>query len=90
MSVGTPVVASGRGGSGEYLRDGENSLLVDPDAGPGALAGAVERLAEDESMRERVRAGGLETAAEIDQDSWHAALERLLEDAAAETARGDA
>ena len=29
MAVGTPVVASGRGGSAEYLRDGENCLLFD-------------------------------------------------------------
>ena len=30
MGSGCPVVATGRGGSGEYLRDGENCLLVPP------------------------------------------------------------
>ena len=33
MACGTPVVASGRGGSGEYLEDGENCLLFDVEAG---------------------------------------------------------
>ena len=31
MARGRPVVASGRGGSGEYLRDGENALIASPD-----------------------------------------------------------
>ena len=47
MAVGTPVVATGRGGSAEYLRDGENCLLADPDVGPDALAAAVRRLASE-------------------------------------------
>lgn len=33
MAMGTPVVATGRGGSGEYLRDGENCVLFDSEAG---------------------------------------------------------
>lgn len=81
MAVGTPVVASGRGGSGEYLRDGENSLLFDVDSGPGALAEAVSRLAHDRDLRSRLRAGGLTTTEELDEDLWYAAVERLLEDA---------
>jgi glycogen(starch) synthase len=90
MAVGTPVVASGRGGSGEYLRDGENSLLVDVDAGPGALAGAVSRLAGDEALRARLRLGGLKTAGEIDEDEWHVAVERLLREPAAGASSGEA
>ena len=31
MARGRPVVATGRGGSGEYLRDGENCMLFDAD-----------------------------------------------------------
>jgi glycosyltransferase involved in cell wall biosynthesis len=61
MGVGRPVVATGRGGSGEYLRDGENALLFDAED-PQELARQVTRLAEDEALRERLRAGGLETA----------------------------
>jgi glycogen synthase len=62
MAVGLLVVASGRGGSSEYLSDGENCLLADPDAGPGPLADALLRLAGDAELRLRLRAGGLSTA----------------------------
>jgi len=62
MGVGRPVVGTGRGGSGEYLRDGVNALLFDSED-PAALAEQVTRLAEDEALRERLRANGLETAA---------------------------
>jgi glycosyltransferase involved in cell wall biosynthesis len=61
MAVGRPVVATGRGGSGEYLRDGRNALLFDAED-PRALAAQVIRLADDEGLRERLRAGGLDTA----------------------------
>ena len=43
MACGTPVVATGTGGSAEYLRDGENCLLVPP-GDADALAAAVARL----------------------------------------------
>jgi glycosyltransferase involved in cell wall biosynthesis len=83
MAVGRPVVATGRGGSGEYLRDGENALLFDPDAGPGALAAAVRRLADDPDLRARLRAGGLATAGRLDVRSFDEAVEDALERAVA-------
>ena len=61
MARGRPVVATGRGGSGEYLRDGENALLFDAED-PLDLAAKLTRLAEDPALRARLRAGGLETA----------------------------
>lgn len=61
MARGRPVVASGRGGSGEYLRDGENCLLADPDR-PRDVATAVRRLADDPKLRARIVEGGLATA----------------------------
>jgi glycogen synthase len=61
MGIGRPVVATGRGGSGEYLRDGDNALLFDAED-PGALAAQVTRLASGEALRGRLRAGGLQTA----------------------------
>lgn len=67
MSVGRPVIATGRGGSGEYLSDLENCLIFDPDAGPPALAAAVTRLADDPALRERLVAGGHATAAELEE-----------------------
>jgi glycosyltransferase involved in cell wall biosynthesis len=61
MAIGRPVVATGRGGSGEYLRDGENALLFDAED-PAALAAQITRLANDAPLRERLRSAGLETA----------------------------
>jgi glycogen(starch) synthase len=61
MGRGRPVVATGRGGSGEYLRDGENSVLFAA-GDAGGLAGALRRLASDPSLRARLRDGGLATA----------------------------
>jgi glycosyltransferase involved in cell wall biosynthesis len=83
MSVGRPVVATGTGGSGEYLRDGENSLLFDPEAGAPALAAVLQRLADEPELRERLRVGGEETVARLERDSFELAVERLCERAAA-------
>jgi glycosyltransferase involved in cell wall biosynthesis len=82
MSVGRPVVATGTGGSGEYLRDGENSLLFDPEAGAPALAAALRRLADEPELRERLRRGGAETVERLERDSFELAVERLCERAA--------
>ena len=79
MAAGTPVVASGRGGSGEYLRDGENSLIFDPDEGPGALAAAVRRLADEPEVRDRLRVGGLATADGLDPRGFERAVAEELE-----------
>jgi glycosyltransferase involved in cell wall biosynthesis len=86
MARGRPVVASGRGGSGEYLRDGENCLLMDPDE-PGSLASTLRRLAADGALRSRLRAGGLATARLHTEQVFNEAVEHALLDAAG-VARG--
>jgi glycosyltransferase involved in cell wall biosynthesis len=68
MACGVPVIATGTGGSADYLRDGVNALLV-PRDDPAALADAVGRLAEDAVLRARLAAGGRATA------EAHAAVE---------------
>jgi glycogen(starch) synthase len=80
MAVGRPVVATGTGGSGEYLRDGENCLLVPPDD-PDRLADAVQRLGDDAALRKRLRAGGHETAATYTDAEFNRALARSAEEA---------
>jgi glycosyltransferase involved in cell wall biosynthesis len=62
MAVGLLVVASGRGGSAEYLDDGANCLLADPDGGAEPLAAALRRLADEPELRARLREAGLRTA----------------------------
>jgi glycosyltransferase involved in cell wall biosynthesis len=82
MSVGRPVVATGTGGSAEYLRDEENCLLVEP-GDAAALAAAVRRLAEDADLRARVVEGGRATAAQYSAAAFDAAVADALEAAAA-------
>ena len=62
MAVGRPVVATGTGGSAEYLERGVNCLLHAP-ADPAGLAAAVHRLAGDRDLRRRLREAGFATAA---------------------------
>jgi glycosyltransferase involved in cell wall biosynthesis len=78
MGIGRPVIATGRGGSGEYLREGENALLFDAED-PAALAAQVTRLAADEALRERLRAGGLETARRHTAAAHDARVTAILE-----------
>jgi glycogen synthase len=61
MATGRPVVATGRGGSGEYLVDGVNALLY-PAGEATELAECVRRLAADPALRSSLRQAGLETA----------------------------
>jgi glycosyltransferase involved in cell wall biosynthesis len=83
MAVGAPVVASGRGGSAEFLRERENCLIFDPDRGGEALAAAIRELADDPALRERLRTGGFETSERLTVDAYDEAIERLLIRAAA-------
>lgn len=78
MALGRPVLATGRGGSGEYLVDGVNSLLFRAGE-PAALAGALRTLAGDEQLRERLRRAGYETATRHTEEAFNrAALAEML------------
>jgi glycogen(starch) synthase len=81
MGRGRPVVATGRGGSGEYLRDGVNCVLFEA-GDPAALAAAITRLAEDDALRGRLRAGGIDTAARHTEDRFNEEVLDELERAA--------
>ena len=70
MALGRPVIATGMGGSGEYLRDGVNCLITPP-ADPVALARAVERLAGDATLRATLRAGGQTTASDLTEPNFN-------------------
>jgi glycosyltransferase involved in cell wall biosynthesis len=64
MGMGRPVVTTCRGGTREFVRDGENALVFDADA-DAALAERIMRLAGDAELRGRLRDGGLRTAARL-------------------------
>ena len=74
MACGTPVVATGTGGSASFLADGDNCLLVPP-GDPAALAAAVRRLGGDPVLRRRLVVGGLATARAHGVDAYAERLE---------------
>ncbi len=63
MAAGLPVVATRVGGIPDMITDGEGGLLVEP-RDVGALAGALERLANDPELRRRMGARNRQLAAE--------------------------
>lgn len=79
MAVGTPVVATGTGGSAEYLRHDDNALVVGRQAGPPELAAAVRRLAEQPELRHRLRQAGLRTSEWYTEESYNQAVAAALE-----------
>lgn len=81
MACGTPVVATGTGGSGEYLRDRSNCLRVQP-GDAGELAAAVRTLAESPDLRASLRANGLATAREHTEERFNVAVETEMQRAA--------
>jgi glycogen(starch) synthase len=85
MACGCPVIATGRGGSSEYLREGENCLLVGV-RDPVALAKAVTRLAGDPGLREHLFSGGLTTAAAHTEEIFNSQVERHLLEVAGQSA----
>jgi glycogen(starch) synthase len=87
MACGTPVIATGTGGSGEFLVDGWNCLRFEPDDHE-ALAAAVRRLGADPSLRDRLTEGGAATARELTIDRLADVLEEWHLAAAARFATG--
>jgi glycosyltransferase involved in cell wall biosynthesis len=82
MACGTPTVASGTGGSAEFLFDGDNCVLFTP-GDSASLAEAVERLASDRALRERIVAAGFRTAEYFDASHLADAYEQWFVAAAA-------
>jgi len=60
MSLGKAIIATSVGGADEVLVDGQNALLVSPDA-PDALAAAIRRLIEDRTLTLKLGAGARAT-----------------------------
>jgi glycogen synthase len=90
MACGTPVLASGTGGSGEFLVEGRSCLRFEP-GDPQSLAASIGRLAESPELRGQLRKTGWALAEELTVDRlaqalghWHvAAANRLAGEPAA-------
>jgi glycosyltransferase involved in cell wall biosynthesis len=78
MACGVPVIATGTGGSGEFLEDGGNCRLFQA-GDPVSLAAAAREVAEDAELRATIVAGGLETARRLTMDHYAHQLERQHE-----------
>jgi glycosyltransferase involved in cell wall biosynthesis len=69
-----PVITSrDSGGPLEFVRDGENGMIVDPD--PKAIAAAINTLSADRAAAERFGAVGCALARTI---TWDGIIEQLL------------
>lgn len=75
MACGGVSVVGKVTGYDEYIEDGVNALVVDPEDIPGARA-AVQRLIDDPDLKARLIKGGSKTAAEWDWDKSIDILER--------------
>lgn len=73
QAAGTPIVATAVGGVRDALADGAGGLLIGPEDADAAIA-AVERLADDAQLRERLVRAALENA---ERETLEAQLDRL-------------
>jgi glycosyltransferase involved in cell wall biosynthesis len=76
MACGTPVVATGTGGSGEFLDDEVNCLRFTP-GDPESMAAAILRVAQDPALRSRLVSGGTATVQRMTMDGYADQLEVL-------------
>ncbi len=79
MASGCAVVTTDCGGVTDFGRNDENCLIVPP-ADSSALSRALDRLVNDGSLRERLSAAGIRTAASWPRERMVAAfLDRMLQ-----------
>jgi glycosyltransferase-like protein len=78
LAAGLPVVASDLDVLRSFLADGESAVLA-PAGDGAALAAALERVARDGALRERLRAGGEAVVRAHTWDAVAAAHERAYE-----------
>jgi glycosyltransferase involved in cell wall biosynthesis len=77
MCAGLPVVATAVGGTPELVRDGENGLLIEPNAN-GALSKTLRKLATSSEERQRLAAGVQETTQRFQRSAMIEATEAAL------------
>jgi glycosyltransferase involved in cell wall biosynthesis len=75
MAAARPIVASDLPALREVLQDGDNALLVPPED-PAALARAIQRLAEDQPLAERLAA---QAARDVRAYTWEARGRRIVD-----------
>jgi len=76
MAMARPVVASRMGQIASVIMNGKNGLLVEPNDAA-SLAQAIERLAEDTALRQRLGAAARQTV--IERYTWRHNAARVFE-----------
>ncbi len=79
MAAGLPVVAAAAGGPTEVIEDGVNGLLSPPGDAQ-QLARILRRLADDRPLRNRLGAGGRETARRFSPEQTASDMLRIYEE----------
>ncbi|WP_180969075.1 glycosyltransferase family 4 protein [Microbacterium aurantiacum] len=74
---GSALVMTSRGGAADFVRDGEDGLLVDPED-TAALAAALTSVMTDEALRQRLAAHGAVRVGEYDWSRVALAYEELF------------
>jgi glycosyltransferase involved in cell wall biosynthesis len=77
LSVGTPVIATAVGGIPEVVEDGKNGLLVPPHDVE-AIAGAIGRLAADDTLRASLAASARPSVEELSEPRILAQIVRAI------------
>ena len=77
MCAGLPVVATAVGGTPELVRDGENGLLIAPNAN-GALSKTLMKLVTSSEERQRLAAGAQQTTQRFRRSAMIEATEAAL------------
>lgn len=77
MACGAATVLTKFGGIAEYIRDGENTLAIDPDD-EAAIVTAVLRLVDDPALRARLVVEGLRTVQQFSCDVEARTTSRLF------------
>jgi glycosyltransferase involved in cell wall biosynthesis len=78
MNIGLPVVATAVGGTPELVRDGENGVLISPNA-DGALSEILRKLLFSSAEREQLAAGAKRTAEEFRHSNMVKETEDVLQ-----------
>ncbi|MFB6394247.1 polysaccharide biosynthesis protein [Polymorphospora lycopeni] len=78
MAAGVAVVVTASGGSGEFIQDGLNCLVVEKGSVP-AIENAVERLYVEPALLARLAEGGRRTAATYRPDNAAGLLRRWVD-----------
>ena len=77
-AMGLPAIAFDVGGIREWLRPGENGLLVSPSSGAAGLAGAIVSMLSEASVRGQMSIGARAVATEMSRCAHADRLERVL------------